>query len=134
MKKERLRILDLLEQGKITADEASKLLEALKSPTVDFDDMESDFATDVEEKLNRFSRTMDSFAKDFGDKMSGTFKDVEPKVKNVTKHVISKTAAIMDEISKSLNESLKSMEGKDCCCDEEKEECCCGNDDEPREN
>lgn len=136
MKEERMYILNLLGEGKITAEEASKLLEAVgkdkKSRKEYWDD---DFV--AEEKLIRFSQSVEAFAKDFGSKIESTFKDMEPKVRKTTKTVMEKTASVVDDISKSLYESIKNLDNKDCdCCAEEvceevhEDE----NVDEPREN
>lgn len=133
MKKERLKVLEMVESGKISVEEASKLLEALKSST-DLD-WEPDY-DDAEEKLNQFSKNVDAFAKDFSDKFSSTFKEVEPKLRAATKTVIEKTVSIIDDISKSLNETAKNLDNKEECCS-----CGCSEepsgdnaDDEPKEN
>ena len=44
------------------------------------------------------------------DKFSVTFKDVEPKVKKATKTVVQKTVSVLDEISSSLNETLRNLD------------------------
>ncbi len=120
MKKASLKILALLESGKITSDEAVKLLEAVKKN----DGISTSFdSEDVQEKLSNFSAQVDTFAKDVGGKMGSAFKEMEPKVKKATKVVFEKTAKVVDEISKSLNETLKNMETEDCC---EDTDCCCG--------
>lgn len=138
MKEERMYILNLLGEGKITAEEASKLLEAIgkdkKSRKEYWDD---DFV--AEEKLLKFSQSVESFAKDFGSKIESTFKDMEPKVRKTTKTVMEKTASVIDDISKSLYESINNLEHKDCdCCGEEEvkeaAEEVNENDNEPREN
>lgn len=129
MKEERMYILNLLGEGKITAEDASKLLEAVgKEKKSRKDYWDDDF--NAEEKLQKFSQSVESFAKDFGSKIESTFKDMEPKVRKTTKTIMEKTASVIDDISKSLSESIKNLDSKDCsCCEEEKEK-----DDEPREN
>ena len=129
MKQERIKILEMLEQGKITVDDATKLFEALK-------DLGGNYTGEYwnsEEKLGKFSNNVDEFAKDFGSRIRTTYKEIEPKLKKASKKVVEKTAVIIDEISKSLNEKLKNMEetseDNDCC---EDNECCC--DDTPIEN
>jgi len=129
MKKERIKVLEMVEEGKISVDEAAKLLESLKASgdagwTPDYED--------AEEKLNQFSKNVDQFAKDFSEKFGVVFKEVEPKLKSATKVVLEKTVSLLDDVSRSLNESARNMEAKaDCGCGCEGEEC---SDDKPREN
>ncbi len=121
MKKERLKVLNLLEQGKISAEEAAKLLETLKSPGFEPYYWDCDTA---EEHINNFSKNFDGFVKDFGEKMDTAYKSVEPKLKKATFVVVEKTASIIDDIAKSLNDTLQSMEG-DCCCNKQNSQSCC---------
>lgn len=141
MKQERLKVLSMLEDGKITAEEAAKLLESLKrgGPMYVWED---DYSGEFEDRVNRFSRNVENFGKDFKCRMESAYKDMEPKLQNATRSVLEKTAAIIDDISSSLNESLRNM-SKDHkpCCDEEDCGCGCGeaeteaaNDDKPIEN
>ncbi|MCL2699810.1 MAG: hypothetical protein FWE68_05805 [Defluviitaleaceae bacterium] len=129
MKKERIKILEMLEEGKISVDDATKLLEALKSGSAfpwdapDYDD--------AEEKLNEFSKNVDQFAKDCSEKFSSVYKEVEPKLKSATKVVLEKTVSLLDDVSRSLNEAACNMENKgDCCCEGDE----CKEEDKPGEN
>ena len=126
MKKERIKILEMLEEGKISVDDATKLLESLKCSGGDFD-WSPDYE-DAEAKLHQFSKNVDSFAKDFSEKFSVVFKKVEPKLQSATKVVLEKTVSLLDDVSRSLHEAANNMEPK-CNCEEE--DCCR---DEPREN
>ena len=147
MKEERMRILKLVEDGKITVDDAAKLLEVMMASQF----QEEDFAQEnreFEKKFANFAKNAENFARDCGDKVGDAFREVEPKLRKVSKVVLVKTAAIIDDLSKALNESLQNMEAAngeccedDCCCccgDEPAEEascdCGCGCDDTPREN
>lgn len=120
MKHERMKVLEMLEAGKITPEEATNLLEAMKSAK-QYDGFHS-FSFD-EEKLQRFTQGVDNFAKDFGGKVESLYRDVEPKIKKASQAVLEKTASVFDEISKSLNESLenarKAAENCDCGCEDE---------------
>jgi hypothetical protein len=119
MKEERMYILNLLGDGKINADEAAKLLEALgKKPIREYWD--DDF--NAEEKLLKFRESVETFAKDFGSKMGSAYKDMEPKVRKTTKVIMEKTASAVDGISKSLHESLKNIEAKGALDDEDDED------------
>ena len=134
MKQERLKILEMLEDGKITADEASKLLESLKHAGKQsrWDDDGEDF--DFGERVNAFSKNVEEFSREVGAKMNTAFKTMEPKLRAATKVVVEKTANVMGEISRALNESAKNMARDKSCCEEE-ESCCCGDADEgPKEN
>jgi hypothetical protein len=121
-----MKILKMLEEGKITADEAAKLLETIRDTFAFEDYVNSDF----NDKVRRFGKDAESFLKGVGVKMGEFVKDMEPKVRNVTKTVVTRTADIVDELSKALNEILDSMgnvctgeeegaEGCDCGCSEE---------------
>jgi hypothetical protein len=122
MKEERMKILDMVEKGIISADDANKLLYAIT-------------ASDDEAKLASFARGVADFAKEVGEKTRDACVAISPKLKDATKIVVTKTAEVVDNISKSLNEAVKKMdcepEGEcddDCCCGEEKD------DDENKEN
>lgn len=114
MKDERMKILQMLEEGKISAENAEDLLIALaktehpnkywQSPHIDID------REKFSEKFGQFAESMDAFAKDFSCKAHEVYKDVEPRLKTAAKTVIEKTAALADEISKNLNESIRKME------------------------
>ena len=130
MKHERMKILELLEEGKITADEATKLLEAIKRPK-DGEWFEIDGPTQeqMEEKFKNFTKHVDTFTKEFGGKVEDVYRRVEPKIKKASQAVLEKTAAVFDEISKSLNESVENAR-KHAAADD----CCEGDCDEPKEN
>jgi hypothetical protein len=142
MKQERMKILELLDQGKITAAEAASLLEALKANDAQDRFWDEDTAKYVHEKVNKFSQNVEGLSKDVGDKLEAAFKEIEPKLRAATKVVVEKTAVIVDEISKSLGETLKNLEEKcseeKCCCEEEPAEnaaeCAGKPDDAPKEN
>lgn len=104
-KEERMMILNMVQDGKLTSDEAAKLLDALKVGTP-----EVEHTFDMEEKIHKFTQSVDSFARDVTDKLGTAFKDAEPKIKKATKKAVEKTASVIDDISKSLNDSLKNME------------------------
>jgi len=126
MKKERIKILNMLEEGKISVDDAAKLLESLRTGAGDFE-WSPDYE-DAEEKLRQFSKSVDSFARDFSERFSVVFKEVEPKLKSATKIVLEKTVSLLDDVSRSLHEAANNMEPK-CSCTET--DCC---EDEPKEN
>jgi len=140
MKQERLKILSLLEDGKITADDAAMLLEKLgQSDGNSF--ISEDTAEQVEEKLQRFAKSAEGFAKEFSSKVGCAYKDVEPKLKKASQTVLEKTASIVDDIAHALHESIESAKARaeeaekacaeSACCEESGCEC---DDDTPKPN
>jgi polyhydroxyalkanoate synthesis regulator phasin len=130
MKQARMKVLEMLENGKITADEAARLLEAMKRPegagTVIFDEETKE---ELEEKFARFTKNVDVFAREFGSKVESAYREVEPKLKKASHVVLEKTASIFDDISKSLNDSLENARKA-----AEESAQCDDADDTPREN
>jgi len=127
MSNEKMRVLDLLESGKINADEAAKLLEALGANAAPrFISKES--REHAEEKLHQFAKDVNKFAKDIGCKMQEFYRDVEPKIKKASQHALEKAASALDNLACSINESLE----KKSCCEENAE--CCGENTEPKDD
>jgi polyhydroxyalkanoate synthesis regulator phasin len=131
MKQAKMKVLELLEAGKITADEAAKLLEAMKrSDNHGAFMFDEETKEEFEEKVARFTKNVDVFARDFGSKVESVYRDFEPKIKKASHVVLEKTASVFDEISKSLHESLENARAAAA----KQEGCCEENDDTPREN
>ena len=121
---EKMRVLELLESGKITADEAAKLMEALGvGPRV----FTKENKENIEEKLQQFSKDVNKFAKDAGVKIQEFYKEVEPKLKKAGFVALEKCANTLDSLAKSIHESLE--KNKECCTDEN-----CESDDAPKPN
>jgi len=153
MNEESTRILQLVEEGKITADDAVKLLYAISANASAEENCDSE-SNDFEKKVNNFAKNAEAFARECGSKVSGAYRVVEPKLRKVSKAVLTKTASVIDDLSKALNESLRNMENNECddecccnetacccdedhgCCDSAASECTCGCDcdDTPKEN
>ena len=111
MKEERMKILDMLEKGAINAEEARQLIASLSAKSDD-------------DKLAEFANNVAEFAKEVGEKTKEACAVVSPKIKDATKVVVAKTAEVVDNLSKSLNEAVKKMEcethpNEECDCDEE---------------
>ena len=135
MKQERLKILSMLEEGKITAADAAMLLEKLGSSDSNHF-ISDDTAEQVEEKLQRFAKNAEHFAREFGHKVGDAYKDVEPKLKKASQTVLEKTAAVVDDIAHALHESIenakkRAAEAEQSCCEDP--DCSC-NDDTPKPN
>ena len=116
---EKMRILDMLEKGTITADDAVRLMEAVGPSRPPFINPQT--RANMDEKFHKF-------AKDVGCKAHEIYKDVEPKVKKATQTALEKTASVLDNLAKKLNESLEKCDCDDPDCD------CQKSDDEPTPN
>ncbi|MCL2373110.1 MAG: hypothetical protein FWC78_06875 [Defluviitaleaceae bacterium] len=113
MAQEKMKVLELLEAGKISAQEATTLLESLGRPTL----MSKDTRDNVEEKLHHFAGEVNKFAKEVGGKAKTLYKDVEPKIKKASQHALEKAAAALDNLAHTINESLEKNAEK-CECDD----------------
>ena len=104
---EKMRVLDLLEAGKINAEEAAHLLSVLNTgPRF----MSKETRENVEEKLHRFARDCNRFAKEVGSKAKELYKDVEPKIKRASKTALAKAAEALDNLAANINDSLEKAE------------------------
>ncbi|MDR0272359.1 MAG: hypothetical protein LBI27_03475 [Clostridiales bacterium] len=104
---EKMRVLDLLEAGKINAEEAAQLLSVLNT-TPRF--MRKETRENVEEKFHQFAKDCNEFAKDVGAKMHDAYKDVEPKIKKASHKALVKAADALEKAANSISESLKKDE------------------------
>ena len=109
MQEERMQVLKMVEEGKITVDEAAKLFEALKGMAVIP-------SKNFEEKFNDFSKDTKAFFKDIGGKVNEMYKKAEPKIKGASKAVAVKTAEVCDNISRSIGDRMEKPENHDDCC------------------
>jgi gas vesicle protein len=98
---EKMRVLDLLEAGKINATEAAELLRALKPPLIKKETREN-----VDKKFRKFSKDCNKFAKDVGGKMQDLYKDVEPKIKKASKNALEKAADALDNLADSIDDPV----------------------------
>jgi len=116
---EKMRVLEMLENGKITADDAAKLLEVLGGSRI----VSKETRENVEERLHQFAQDVTKFAKDAGCKMQVFYKEVEPKLKKASQTALEKAAAALDSLACNISESIEKSEaccGSDeCKCDEE---------------
>jgi polyhydroxyalkanoate synthesis regulator phasin len=122
------RVLDLVESGKISADEAAKLIQALGGGPKFISKEQKE---NIEEKLHTFAQDVTRVAKDVGGKVHIMYKDVEPKIKKASQTTLEKVAGALDSLAKSINESLEKAAKEEESCG-----CCCGDDedDKPRPN
>lgn len=123
---EKMKVLELLESGNITADEAAKLLEVLGNPRI----VSRETRDNVEERLHQFAADVTKFAKEAGCKMQVFYKDVEPKLKKASQSALEKAASALDTLACNISESLEKSEA---CCGEDCD-CASGDDNEPKAN
>ena len=127
---EKMRVLDLLESGKITAADAAMLLDSLgKSQGF----MNKEARENVEEKIRIFAQDCGKLAKEVGGKVQVFYKGVEPKIKKATHTALEKAACVLEDLACSISESLEQncCDDENCCCNTEKEGC---NEDNPQPN
>lgn len=105
MNEEKMKILKMLEDGRISSEDAARLLESLsgspssgrsrspESPISNNSRYSSDTTT-----ANKF----DDFASDISKKIEVLARDMEPKLQKLTDVVAEKTANVADRLSKSL--------------------------------
>jgi hypothetical protein len=114
MKEERMQVLNMLGEGKISADEAERLLDLLTKPNKsDRKEKMADFTAEFGDKAVVFNEKVESLVKDFAEKLENVAKDVEPKFKKATQIIIEKTVATVDELSKTFHEEVKTEEKND---------------------
>ena len=130
MKQERMKVLGMLEEGKISADEAATLLDKLNQAD-HHHFISEETAEQVEEKLHRFAKSAEGFAREFGHKAAEAYKDVEPKLKKASQAILEKTASVLDDITHSLHATIEKSKSEKTCCDEENCDC---DDDKPKPN
>ena len=126
MNNEKMRVLDLLEAGKITAADAAMLLESLGK---NHGFMSKETRDNVEDKLQRFAQDCGKLAKEVGDRVHVFYKGVEPKIKKASQTALEKVACTLEDLACSISESLEKAnccEDENCCC--ETESTCCDED------
>lgn len=121
---EKMKVLELLENGKITAEEAGNLIESLgrTRPVVSKETREN-----VEEKVHQFAEDVNRFAKDMGCKIKDAYKVAEPRLKKASQSALEKAAAALDTLACNISESLEKAKEEGCCGEDS---CCCGSEDD----
>ena len=129
---EKMQILKMLEDGKISAEQAARLLEAANPGTVPAPDRKKP-ALDKQQYSQRTSEaprtetsysnsngrqktasgsgSFDNFTDELGKKFEAFRKDFEPKLQKFTAAVAEKTATAADKISKTMSEAGQSGGG-----------------------
>jgi len=106
MANEKMRVLDLLEEGKITAAEATELIGALGAPRI----INRETRDNIEERMQQFAKDCNKFAKEMGCKLQDAYKTAEPKLKMAGKTALEKAADALDNLASNINESIKNSE------------------------
>lgn len=126
MKEERIKILQMVEDGKISVEEAGKLLEAMGADCGCFGDCFDN--GEFDDGLKSFCSGVEDFVKDASAAAVDFAKAVEPKVFGAAKVVVEKTVDVVQAASKSLINCIDEMisrldefeKGRTCdCCDDE---------------
>jgi hypothetical protein len=99
------KILDMLSDGKITADEATELLRAVGVKRNHCDDTKKN-GCDFKRKLDKFYNGVNSFVCDAKNEIKG----MKPKVASATRCVLKKTSKLIQEVSDKLTEVSDKME------------------------
>lgn len=110
---EKILILRLLEEGKITKEEAFSLLEALNDNLCNGKHKRKKDDFSFEDDLNKFAKSVEKFAEEVNSKVSTTFKEIEPKVKKNTQNILNKTSELLSNLSKNFDNT-----NEECCDDE----------------
>ena len=112
---ERIKILDLLGAAQISVEEAMKLFYAVCRDNYEFDN-------ESKERLKELSQDVKNFANNFSNRVNSFFAGAKPKVKHITKKVVSTTANLAGNISQGLHNTANKLEEKECCgcCDTKK--------------
>ncbi len=100
MNEERLMILKMLEQGKISSEEATKLLDSLKNKESSYSRFSNNNESQSAEKTN-----FEALAKDVGKKLDIFARDFEPKFQKFTQSFAEKTVEVAERISKNISSS-----------------------------
>lgn len=99
MKEERMKVLALIENGKIKSDEGVRLINAIQN---------NGFC--VESKVNKITKDFEAFSKDMTQKAKELAKDLEPKLKSCNEAMGKMAAEAVDGLSKAVEYTFKTEE------------------------
>ena len=116
MANDKMKILKMLEEGKINAEDAAKLLaggeqattarETGAKPGAGYGYPANNQQTPL--RPEKGPSSFDSFAGDLGRRFEGFMKDIEPKIQKFAEKAAEKTSEVADSISKSFSGAPKS--------------------------
>ncbi len=104
MSNEKMKILKMLEEGKINAQEASRLLESGKFESYKEENRSNDQGG-ARSASRPTGKTFDDYADDFNRKFSSLAGELEPKINKFAEKVVEKTVAVADKISETIASS-----------------------------
>lgn len=110
MSNEKMQILKMLEEGKISADEASRLLQSVGTDSPSYESPASNSqnrapaGSSSGSSVGRSFSGFEDFAGDLGRKFETLAKDMEPKIQKFVGVVAEKTADMADKISRNIND------------------------------
>ncbi|MDR2940617.1 MAG: DUF4097 domain-containing protein [Clostridiales bacterium] len=108
MDSDKMMILKMLEEKKISADEAARLLDSLNKGTPRSRVYNSTRPASGNDNSNSSTSTsspsqpIEEFTSDIAKKFDDLAKELEPKIQNLTKVIVQKTAGAADRLSKTL--------------------------------
>ena len=116
MSSEKMHILKMLEDGKINADEASRLLQGVDMAPARVSNYSNTYTGGSQrtngQPVGIGGKTgLDDFAADLRRKFGTPARDIEPKIQRFVGSVAEKTADVTDRISKNINESTQTKQG-----------------------
>lgn len=119
MSDEKMMILKMLDEGKIGAEEAAKLLAAIngentkktipntpnfekENTTYKSNDSNQNSNASNSARFDEFGRAIGNISKNMAKKLGVFAKEITPKIQNVTENLVEKTVEVTDKISKSV--------------------------------
>lgn len=120
MKEERMAVLNMLEKGVITAEEAEKLIRALQD-TDSWDFSKEEISSNLTGALNKAGDVIGSFAKTVGEKAEEAAKEVEPIIKKMAHTMADKAASAAEEVKNFAEKKKQQMENEKVDEDEDDE-------------
>ncbi len=112
---EKIQVLKMLEEGKINAEEAAKLIEALNYGGIDAfigenaERLKALFA-EVKVRAGEFAKKVEPAVNDAKGKLEEAYKKAEPTLKEAGKKFIGVTADFFSKVAKRIKESDKKEE------------------------
>lgn len=116
MSEETRMILKMVDEGKITPEQAVDMLKAVGN------DDSCCGGYQNEHKADEFVQEMDRWGKEFAQKMGSTVKDLEPKLRKMMQIMVQNTAKTVEEVGKVFREQKEQNDQPDQPEDNEEHE------------
>lgn len=98
MSEETRMILKMVDEGKITPEQAVEMLKAVGNEDPCFGGHQN------EHRGDEFVQEMDKWGKEFAQKMGSTVKDLEPKIRKMVQIMVQNTVKTVEEVGKVFRE------------------------------